>query len=136
MLFKKILVVIVLAGCAFFANAAELNHQFINPNFGGNPFNASPLLNNASAQNKYKDSAVSSSRSSAENFRERLDRSILSRLSRVLVDNAFGEEGEIIEGNIETGLNTISVEEIPTGALVTITNNETGETTVIEVPSF
>ncbi|MEE9424140.1 MAG: curli assembly protein CsgF [Methylococcales bacterium] len=138
MLFKKILVVSVLAGSTFFANAAELNHKFINPNFGGNPFNAGPLLNNATAQNKYKDpdTSKSSSRSSAESFRERLDRSILSRLSRVLVDNAFGEDGEIIEGDIETGLNTISVEEIPTGALVTITNNETGETTVIEVPSF
>jgi curli production assembly/transport component CsgF len=136
MLFKKTLVFSVLAGCAFLANAAELNHKFINPNFGGNPFNAGPLLSNATAQNKYKDPDVSKSRSSAENFRERLDRSILSRLSRVLVDNAFGEDGEIIEGNIETGLNTISVEEIPTGALVTITNNETGETTVIEVPSF
>ncbi len=68
----------------------------------------------------------SNSRNSVENFRERLDRSILSRLSRVLVENAFDEDGKFIEGTIETGLNSINVEEIESGSLVTITNNETG----------
>ena len=94
------------------------------------------FLSNATAQNTYKEPEDSNSRNSVESFRERLDRSILSRLSRILVDNAFNEEGEFIEGTIETGLNSINVEEVESGSLVTITNNETGQATVIEVPSF
>lgn len=132
---SKAIITCILFGSSF-VNAAEIRHQFINPNFGGSSFNGAPLLSNASAQNKYKDPDSSRSSSSAESFKERLDRSILSQLSRRLVNNSFGEDGEILEGVIETGVNTISIEEIGTGSLVTIVNNETGETTVIEVPGF
>lgn len=136
MLIKVISVSILLLSSAA-VYSAELTHKFINPNFGGSPFNAGPLLSNATAQNNYKEPVDSAANNSAESFRERLDRSILSRLSRILVDNAFDEEGKFIEGTIETGLNSINVEEVESGgSLVTITNNETGQTTVIEVPSF
>ena len=132
---NKIMITCILCGSSF-VNAAEIRHQFINPNFGGSSFNGAPLLANASAQNKYKDPDSSRNSSSAESFKQRLDRSILSQLSRRLVDNSFGEDGEILEGIIETGINTISIEELNNGSLVTIVNNETGETTVIEVPRF
>jgi curli production assembly/transport component CsgF len=133
---KKVIVLSIMLASSFVVNSAELVHKFVNPNFGGSAFNGGPLLSNATAQNTYKEPTDSNSRNSAESFRERLDRSILSRLSRILVDNAFDEEGEFIEGTIETGLNSINVEEVESGSLVTITNNETGQTTVIEVPSF
>jgi curli production assembly/transport component CsgF len=133
---KKVMVLSILLGSSFVVNSAELVYKFVNPNFGGSAFNGGPLLSNATAQNTYKEPTDSNSRNSVESFRERLDRSILSRLSRVLVENAFDEEGKFIEGTIETGLNSINVEEIESGSLVTITNNETGQTTVIEVPSF
>ncbi len=117
-------------------SAGELTFKFINPNFGGSPFNGTPLLNNALAQDEFEDPDEQDDESSAEEFADRLDRQILSRLSRRLVDNAFGEEGEIVEGTIETGINTINIEETPESTIVTITNPSTGETTVVEVPFF
>ena len=138
MLFKKILVSCIVLCSSHAINANELRHQFVNPNFGGNPFNAAPLLNNANSQNDYSAPVSESGRlSSAESFKNRLDRAIFSRLSRELVANAFSsEDGSIVEGNIETGLNSINIEEEATGTIVTITDNETGESTVIEVPRF
>lgn len=134
---KKLLVFSILLGSSFVVNSAELVHKFVNPNFGGSAFNGGPLLSNATAQNTYKEPTDSNSSNSVDSFRDRLDRSILSRLSRILVDNTFNEEGEFIEGTIETGLNSINVEEVDSGgSIVTITNNETGQTTVIEVPAF
>lgn len=135
MILKKTVMSSILLGVVCNVNAGELRHQFVNPNFGGNPFNASPLLSNATAQNDYKDPSTSTG-SASESFKERLDRAILSRLSRVLVDNAFGEDGEFVEGTIETGLNSISVEEVSGGSLVTITDSVTGQVTIVEVPSF
>lgn len=35
--------------------AGNMVHQFVNPNFGGNPNNGAFLLNSANAQNSYKD---------------------------------------------------------------------------------
>lgn len=123
-------------------SSAELTYTPVNPNFGGSPFNGAPLLSNATAQNKHKDPEEeerdrdkASSASERNSFEERLDRQILSRLANRLVDGAFGEEGEVVEGTINTGVNTIVTEETSTGTQITITNN-TGGTTVIEVPDF
>lgn len=137
MLIKTVIYSILLTH-TLISNANELRHQFINPNFGGSSFNGAPLLNNANAQNNYKEAeSASLSTSSAESFRNRLDRAIFSRLSRELVQNAFsGEDGSIVEGTIETGLNSINVEEKDSATFVSITDNETGGVTVIEIPNF
>jgi curli production assembly/transport component CsgF len=120
------------------SGAGELTYQPVNPNFGGNPFNAAPLLANANAQNNFKDPEVEArrtSRSSAESFQERLDRSILSRLSRDLVTQAFGEDA-IGDGTFDTGVNTIDIVTGLDATVITITDNETGEVTSVEVPFF
>jgi curli production assembly/transport component CsgF len=121
------------------ASSAELTYTPVNPNFGGSPFNGAPLLSNATAQNKHKEPVEKErergrSASDRNSFKKRLDRQILSRLANRLVDGAFGEEGEVVEGTINTGVNTIVTEETATGTQITITNNDTGGTTVIEVP--
>ena len=114
----------------------ELKHGFVNPNFGGPSFNAAPLLSNAQSQNPHTAPVKPrSQRSVAEDFQRRLERQVLSRLSRQLVNQAFGEDGNIQEGSIETGVSSIQVTETDGGATnIEITNNETGEVTVIEVP--
>ena len=122
-------------------SSGELTYTPVNPNFGGSPFNGAPLLSNATAQNKYKEPEEEErqrgrSASDRNSFEERLDRQILSRLANKLVDGAFGEEGEVVEGTINTGVNTIVTEETSTGTQISITNNNTGGTTVIEVPDF
>ena len=125
------------------AKAGELVYHPVNPNFGGNPFNAAPLLNNATAQNNFKDPDVvarsRTSRSSAESFQQRLDRSILSQLSRNLVTQAFGGiggAGTVTDGTFDTGVNTITVETGLDATNITITDNATGEVTSVEVPFF
>lgn len=117
--------------------SGELKHGFVNPNFGGSAFNAAPLLSNAQSQNSHTTpSKPRSQRSLTEDFQRRLERQVLSRLSRQLVDQAFGEDGSIQEGTIETGTSNIHVAEDDGATTVEITNNETGETTTIEVPKM
>jgi curli production assembly/transport component CsgF len=119
------------------AGAGELIYQPVNPNFGGNPFNGTPLLNNALAQNNFKDPELKSrtSQSSAESFEQRLDRAILSQLSRDLVTTAFGS-GTITDGTFDTGVNTITIVTGLNETTITIVDNATGEITTVEVPFF
>ena len=131
---KVLLITAILLSCTSFTYAGELVHQFVNPNFGGAPFNGAPLLNSATAQNKHKE--PEDEETSAESFKEKLDRAILSRLSRQLVDKSFSESGDIVDGTIETGVNSIKIDDDSAETQVTIVNNETGETTVVSIPSF
>ena len=83
------------------ASASELRHQFINPNFGGNPFNGQPLLNSAVLQNDFADSQnQGNDTGQLEDFQNRLDRAVLNRLSREIVAEAFGEDSDLSAGDI------------------------------------
>jgi len=116
------------------SSAGEITYQPVNPNFGGNPFNAAPLLNNASAQNDFSQPAQSR-RDSGQDFKERLDRAILSSLSRALTANIVDANGNFVQGTFQSGINTIVVDETGGSTVVTLTNNETGEISVIEIPN-
>ncbi len=115
--------------------AGEMAYAPVNPNFGGNPFNATPLLSNAGAQNGFE-APPRESRNSAADFAERLDRAILSRLSRSITNNIVNDDGSFEVGTFVTGVNTIVVEEAGNELIVTITNNATGEISVIRVPNL
>lgn len=119
--------------CIFQVPAAELVYRPINPNFGGDPFNAAPLLSNASAQ----DSTAPAREipSSAESFAQSLDRSLLNALARDLVSQAFGEDA-ISDGTFDTGINIIDIKSGLDSTTVTITDKATGDVTVIDVPYF
>ena len=123
---------------AFFAApvfAGEMVYQPVNPNFGGSPFNGAPLLNSANAQNNF-DAPAQSARDSARDFAERLDRAILSALSRALTQDILDENGNFVAGTFQTGINTIVVTELAGGgSQVLITNTETGETSTIVIPA-
>ena len=118
------------------AQAGEITYTPQNPNFGGNPFNAAPLLNNALAINKF--TAPPRPRpeplTQAQQFARRLDASVLSRLTRILSGQIVTDEGDIQVGTINTGINTIEVIDTGSGTIIQITNNETGEVTTVEVP--
>lgn len=118
------------------ALAGEITYQPVNPNFGGSPFNAAPLLNAANAQNNF-DAPPRSARDSSRDFAERLDRAILSALSRSLTSSILDENGNFIAGTFETGINTIVVTGGGPGqeTQVVVTNNETGQTSTIVIPA-
>ena len=127
--------------------AAEIVQGFDNPSFGGNPNNASALLQQAQLQNTHKAKTVVTPTvttptvkplTTAERFQQTVDSLVISSLASRIVDNAFGETGLPKDGsNINTGLNTISVgTDASGGTTVTIVDNKTGGRSVITIPSF
>jgi curli production assembly/transport component CsgF len=121
--------------------ASQLVYQPINPTFGGNPMNGTILMNKAQAQNKHKEKRPE--KTYADKFRESLERSIMNKLIRQITDYANGEVDE--DGNpifVEDQLFSSGdylIEVIisnPDSLTVQLTNSETGEVTIIEIPRF
>ncbi|MCB0284574.1 MAG: curli assembly protein CsgF [Calditrichae bacterium] len=118
--------------------ATELVYTPVNPSFGGNPYNASWLQSQAEAQNKFTAKRTTSSYQSADaldNFTESLNRSILSRLSRQIVTDAFGEN-TLEAGKYEIGDFEIEVTEGAEGVTIQIIDAATGGETTVVVPYF
>ncbi|MDH5761436.1 MAG: curli assembly protein CsgF [Nitrospinota bacterium] len=114
--------------------AAEIRYQPVNPNFGGNPFNAAPLQSNANAQNSFTD--PNRTQRARQTFQQRLDSLVLNQIARELLGNITDPAtGELIPGTINTGLSTITITDLITSLQVVIVNNETGETTTVLVPN-
>lgn len=111
------------------AAATQLVYEPINPSFGGNPMNGSFLLQKAQSQNAHKPS--SSERSFVQRFQEQLERNIINSLTRRIAD------GDLVEGIYDTGEYTVEVMGQDDGSvLVYITNNASGEVTVITMPGW
>lgn len=119
------------------AQAEDLIYQPVNPNFGGNSFNAAPLLNNAQVQNKFEDPRVSARSASREqSFEERVDGLALSSVARAILGNITDPTtGNLVPGIINTGLSTIEVTDDGTNLTVTVTDNATGDSTTFTSPS-
>lgn len=117
------------------AAAQDITYQPINPTFGGNPFNSSHLLGIASAQNKTKDPAATTTNGQADIFARQLQSRLLSALSSQIVDAIFGENPQE-RGTISFGGQTINFVRGLDDVTLTITNDATGEVTTIIVPTF
>jgi len=139
---KKLL---LLFGIILLFTVSSIAQDFVytpkNPSFGGNTFNYQWLMSSAQAQDLTKD--LSSDQSMLDlyksdpvkDFKESLNRQILSRLSRQLVDDQFGED-ELKEGTYELGDYKIEVGNTDEGISVNILDNTTGATTNVLVPYF
>jgi curli production assembly/transport component CsgF len=137
---KKIVLVLGMAAVmgliAGSASATELVFQFTNPSFGGNPLMGSFLLSKANSQNdKTAPRAPIVEPNPLEDFSESLERQILNRLSRDIVDRVFGDEG-IEPGNFEVGGFQVEVIENLDSITLTIVDIETGNETTIKLPFF
>ncbi|WP_428622853.1 curli assembly protein CsgF [Sedimenticola sp.] len=118
------------------ASGSELVYTPVNPSFGGNPLGGQYLLNNAQAQDDFKDPNVTSrtQQSDLERFNDLLQRSILSRLSASLTGNVIDADGNLIPGTIETTDFVITIVDVGGGILeVTTTDKTTGESTSFQV---
>ncbi|WP_162559975.1 curli assembly protein CsgF [Methylotetracoccus oryzae] len=132
------------------AHGSELVHSFVNPDFGGNPFNYSNLMSGANAINKFKapttktttSNTTTAAKTSADLFAEQFNALLLNRLANRLVDQAVGTgTGTTTEGTnsvFNTGVNTIMLEGGvgSTATRVTIIDNATGNRTVLDVPNL
>lgn len=117
------------------AAAQDITYQPVDPTFGGNPFNSAHLLGIANAQNTYKDPNSTSSSSQADIFARQLQSRLLSALSSQIVDAIFGENPQE-SGTISFGGQTINFVRGLQDVTLTITNDDTGEETVIIVPTY
>lgn len=115
--------------------AQDIVYQPVNPSFGGNPFNSNHLLGVANAQNDYRDPRSTSNSSQADIFARQLQSRLLSALSSQIIDAIFGENPQE-SGTISFGGQTITFFRSLDSVTLTITNDETGEETVIVVPLF
>jgi len=113
-----------------------------NPAFGGNTFNYQWMLSSAQAQDTYKepqdgrdDPYSYYNRNPVDDFAESLNRQILSRLSRELINNQFGEEA-LAEGAYVLGDYQIDIGNSDGGIDITILDLTSGATTNVSVPYF
>ncbi|MFZ5666096.1 MAG: curli assembly protein CsgF [Pseudomonadota bacterium] len=117
------------------AVAQDIVYQPVNPSFGGNPFNSNHLLGIANAQNDFTNPASSSSSSQADIFARQLQSRLLSALSSQIVTAIFGDNPQE-SGTISFGGQTVRFIRSLTEVTITIINDDTGEETVIVVPTF
>ncbi len=106
-----------------------------NPAFGGDTFNYQWLLSAAQAQDTQENPAITDrnnplgDRNTLDRFTESLNRQLLSRLSRELLTNQFGEDG-LEEGTFQVGDFQFDVSQDLDGMLIRIFDGQGGETQI------
>jgi len=111
--------------------ASELVYTPINPSFGGSPLNGRWLLDSAQVQNRFEEEI-----DLMEEFKEMLDRQILYRMTRMIMEEAFGEEEAFRPGSYEIGDYIIDIGTDGEVITVVMTDTVTGDTTIVEVPYY
>ena len=111
--------------------AGELVYKAVNPNFGGNPFNAQALLSNAQAQNGF--TPPSNRATPLEEFSNTLQRNLLSGISREITDRIIGEDAQD-SGVFQVGDTNIDFNRNGGTVNVNVQDTRTGERTSIKLP--
>jgi curli production assembly/transport component CsgF len=132
---KKIVILLFFTVLASTGFSQDFVYTPTNPAFGGNTFNYQWLLNSAQAQNIYKADEDKYQKDPLEEFSESLNRQILSRLSREIIEKQFGEDG-LEEGTYNVGDYQIEVGNNDAGVTVDIVDIKTGASTNVTVPYF
>lgn len=108
------------------AHSTELVYTPINPSFGGNPLNGSFLLQKAQIHQPSR-----AEKNFVDRFREALERNIINTLTRRIAD------GDLVDGIYDTGEFLVNVTTGADGSIqVEITNQITGEVTILTIPSI
>lgn len=124
-------------------SADELVYTPRNPSFGGSPLNGSYFLNKAKIQDPHgfldEDSAGSGYErpSDLDRFTSQLQSSVMHRLANRVVEQAFGENGDSLQGG-EYTVGNMDIETTVEGEYVQvhITNITNGESTTVRVPMY
>jgi curli production assembly/transport component CsgF len=136
-----LLLVLIVFAAGTYSHAQAFIYRPNNPNFGGNTFNYSWLLSQAQAQDRNVDPTTkrntttrTTTNSSLDSFSQSIQSQILSRITRNLVNDKFGE-GDLKEGTYNFGDYQVDIRNGADGVVVRIVDNKGGETTVT-VPYF
>lgn len=109
-----------------------------NPNFGGDGFNYSWLLNSAESQNKYKDPDAkdfNQEQSDVEKFTENLNNQLLSQITRGLFQSDFGGENGLQPGTYTYGSLSVDIYTSNLGLVINVLDITTGEESQIIIPT-
>lgn len=135
----KIFVLFAIAALPFNGFSQDLVFRFINPAFGGDSFNYQWLLSSAEAQNKFIESDQSQFDKFGDDpladFENSLNKQILSRLSKEIVDSQFGEE-ELGEGSYVIGNYQIDIGDSDGGLSIVILDLSSGDQSTIFIPYY
>lgn len=113
-------------------HSSELLYTPINPSFGGSPSNGAFLLGLANAQRQF-DRPIDDE-TPLEDFNERLERSLLSRITSAVTRDIVDVNGNITPGTFETTDFLIEIIDEGDGFITIITTErETGEQSIIQV---
>lgn len=126
------------------AGATEMVYYPYNPSFGGSPLNGPGLLNSALATNKHtapdedkdldRDIYGMKEKSALDNFKETLERSILSRMATAATAKMIDSNGNFVPGIFDTENFTITIADAGGGLLtVTTVDKGTGSFTTFQV---
>ncbi len=115
------------------ASAQQLVYTPINPAFGGNPFNATQLEADASAQNQYKLSGSTKNLTDAQLFAQQLQSELLAGLANQVAQAIFGPNAQP-SGTFSFGGETVTFVRTLGEITVNITD-AAGATTVITLPT-
>ena len=135
---------VLLGGCAFAraASASELIYTPLNPQFGGNPMNASALQYEASAQKPNAPVTPVTQQSSAQQFMQMLQSQLYASLANSVASAITGQNAQDA-GTIKLNTMTVSWSAGGCGAgisgtctNITMIDTSTGQITTISVPKL
>lgn len=119
------------------AAASQLIYYPTHPAYGGSPLNGGVLLNEANAQNTYKDPdapKTPAAKSALEKFNDQLQNAVTNRIANALTAGIVGTDGTLQPGTVETTDFTITITDNGDGTLVIATTDKhTGATSTFEV---
>lgn len=119
--------------------AQDLVYTPINPSFmGGSSFNASWLMAEATAQKQFTQTTSTSGyygTNALNDFKQTIQRQVLSQLTQKLFQNTFGENG-LKEGHYEMGDYLIDITSVSSGINIHIYDSVTGNETDVIVPYY
>ncbi len=131
------------------AESTEMDHHFINPDFGGNPLNGPVLLNEANAQNFFKaptttssssasSSATSVSQSALNSFKTQLESMVLNKLALEITNQLFPSNGttsSVQTGTYNFGDYVVTISNATGGLNVNVSDVVAGTSTNITIPT-
>jgi len=120
------------------ACAQDFVYTPINSNFGGNIYNYNWLINSANQQNKIEDPTAEDGYQTdpLDDFQDNLNRQILNQLSSQLVNQIFGEGGDLETGTYNLGSYQVDIYEDASGVTVNIQDITNGNYTNVVIPSY
>lgn len=124
------------------AEAAQLQYQPVNPNFGGSPLNSSFLFQQATANNHFltPPGTGQSAASGAQDFNTQVRNSLLSALesqaAQIAVNAILGANGQggLNQGSVNLAGELIQFQRNGGQININLTDTTTGSSTQISVP--